>query len=103
MFQTLCGRHPAATVLHQKVGDEVLKRISARLNREVAALCLFTLALADIGSNSGSSKSKRTLSCKEHINSPRLAASPECDLWCDLLDNIAEGLGVCVPHEGRES
>ena len=67
MFETLGGRHPATTVLHEEVGDKVLKRSSAWIYHGVA-LCLFTLALADIGSNSGSSKSKRTLSCKEHIN-----------------------------------
>ena len=55
-----------------------------------------TLALADIGSNSGSSKSKRTLSRKAEVTN-----SVEID--CDLLDDIAEGLGVRVAHEGRES
>ena len=54
-----------------------------------------TLAFTDIGSNSGSSKSKRTLNRKQ----------PRCYDWIksDLLDNVAECLGVRVSHEGRKA
>ena len=51
--------------------DEVLDRTG--WFTLLLSLCLFTLALADIGSNSGSSKSKRTLSRKEEI---KLTGSP---------------------------
>ena len=96
MLQALGGRHPAPPVPHEEVRYEVLDR---RQSDHWTALWLFTLALADIGSNSGSSKSKRTLSRKEEIS--LLTAHW---LWrCDVLDNIAECLSVSVAHEGREA
>ena len=59
MLQTLGGRHPAAAVLHQEVRDEVLDRSTGC--SDWSSTFVFTLAFADIGSNSGSSKSKITL------------------------------------------
>ena len=52
----------------------------------VTSLCLFTLALADIGSNSGSSKSKRTLSFKAEVTN---SVEIDCDTYLTILLKVS--------------
>ena len=90
VLQTLTGRQPVPAAPPQQVGDEVL----------TLSLC----SVLSVDHYLGIQWYRVELRLIEIEEDPDNKDDPWSELKVDdLLDDVAEGLGVAVPHEGREA